>query len=250
MTSLGDYVVTTSGVMVWKTPEAHPLLKHTDTAHPEFLSKVAESFPKGKQKGLPKLCSENSEDACTWHYWSPLLHDEAKKTLMLTRLLREAFAGEVHSQVFEGVPSAKVRFWPKLNPPPSRPQREGASEPDVMITVGRQAVVLVEAKYRSPVSECTTYDAERDQVIRLLDVGSWYSKQQNCDRSYVIVLQYSEHQTNAEEVVGRYASRPESIRRALSYRRDLTMADCRQLSRSVAFVRWPDPFDMRKVLES
>ena len=119
-----------------------------------------------------------------------------------------------------------------------------------MITVGQQAVVLVEAKYGSDVSGRTTYDSERDQVIRLLDVGSWYAKQEKYDRSYVIVLQYGDHQTNAEEIVGRYLGKPEAIRQALSYRGDLTMADCRQLSRSVAFARWPDPLDMRTVLES
>ena len=250
MTSQSDYIVTASGVIVWKTPEVHPLLKHTDTSHPDFLGKADELFSKGKAKGLPRICSENSEDACTWHYWSPLLHDEQKKTLVLTRLLREALPKDVSSQIFEAVPSAEVQFWPKLNPPASRSQKEGPSEPDVMIILGRRAMVLVEAKYQSPVSESTKYDRERDQVIRLLDVGSWHARQKNCDRIYVIVLQYGDHQTNAEEIVNRYAGKPEAIRRALDYRCDLTMADFRQLSRSVAFVRWPDPLDMRKVLES
>ena len=70
--SVCNYVVTESGVVVWKTPEAHPLLKHTDTCHPDFLRKAEELFSKGKAKGLPRICSQNSEDACTWYYFSPL----------------------------------------------------------------------------------------------------------------------------------------------------------------------------------
>ena len=116
--------------------------------------------------------------------------------------------------------------------------------------------MLIEAKYKSGASEGTKYDVERDQLIRLLDVGSWYASPENPQNdsgghvpSYVIVLQYGDASINAEEVVSRYAGRPEAIQRALPYRTDLTTEDFRRLSRSVAFVRWPDPLDWRKVLE-
>ena len=69
---MGDFVVSESGVIVWKTPEAHPLLKDTGTCHPDFRRKAEELFSKGKVRGLPRICSQNSEDACTWHYFSPL----------------------------------------------------------------------------------------------------------------------------------------------------------------------------------
>ena len=145
--------------------------------------------------------------------------------------------------VIEAVQCAKLQFWPELPPPSSRPHKEGLSEPDVLIKVGQQAVVLVEAKYKSDVSESTTYDSERDQVIRLIDVGSWYARQKNLDRSYVIVLQYGDAETNAEEVVSRYAGKPDAIQRSLGYRSDLNADDYCQLSRSVAFVQWPDPMN-------
>ena len=137
----------------------------------------------------------------------------------------------------------RIRVLAKISTPPSRLIREGASEPDVLIKLKQHAIVLVEAKYRSDVSEKTTYDKTRDQVIRLLDVGSWYAKQGGYDSSCVIVLQYGDTQTNAEEIVSRYAGKPEAIQRALPYRADLTEADYQRLSRSVAFVRWPNPLD-------
>ena len=106
----------------------------------------------------------------------------------------------------------------------------------------------MEAKYRSDISERTTYDETRDQVIRLIDVGSWQSRQENLrdqdaghHNSYIIVLQYGDADINAQEVVDRYAGNPGTIEKALSYRSDLTAADYQRLGRSVAFVRWPDP---------
>ena len=242
---MGDYVISDSGVKVWKTPESHPLLKHTDTANPAFLDKLEEIYSRGKLRGLPRICSINSEDARTWYYFSPLLVDGQKMTLTLTDLLRQAFSETLSAKVLEAVRFADLEFWQKIAPPPSRLKyrREGRSEPDVLIKLMQRALVLVEAKHRSDVSERTTYDKIRDQVIRLLDVGSWYAKQNGFDSSYVIVLQYGDAQTNAEEIVSRYARKPEAIQRALPYRTDLTESDYQRLSRSVAFVRWPNPLD-------
>ena len=108
----------------------------------------------------------------------------------------------------------------------------------------------MEAKYRSDVSERTTHDETRDQIIRLIDIGSWYARQENLRdldtghyNSYVVVLQYGDAQINAEEVVDRYKGKPDAIEKALSYRSDLTATDYQRLSRSVAFVRWPDPLN-------
>ena len=106
----------------------------------------------------------------------------------------------------------------------------------------------MEAKYKSDVSERTTHDETRDQVIRLIDIGSWDAREENPWQqdtgnynSYVVVLQYGDSQTNAKEVVDRYAGKPEVVGRALFYRSDLMASDFSRLSRSVAFVRWPDP---------
>lgn len=249
---MDDYIFSDSGVKVWTTPDAHPLLRHTDTTHPSFLDKLAETYSRGKVRGLPRILSENSEDARTWHYFSPLLRDGAERTRVLEGLLTHSFPEAVSPHLLDAIPSAELILWQNLSPPPTRPQREGASEPDVLIRLGNQGLVLVEAKYRSDVSERTTYDETRDQVIRLIDIGSWYARQEGLqDRdtghynSFVVVLQYGDAQTNAEEVVDRYRGNPEAIERALHYRSDLTTADYRRLSRSVAFVRWPDPMDQQ-----
>ena len=238
---MDGYVLSDSGIKVWTTPYHHPLLKGTDTEHPAFRDKLAETYSKGKVKGLPRILSENSEDARTWYYFSPLLNDESRKTMVLTELIAQAFPEVVPSQVLKAAQAADLEFWPKIESPSCRPQREGPSEPDVVVRIGREALLLVEAKYQSDVSDRTTYDGQRDQVIRLIDVGSWHARQARYDRFYLIVLQYGDAQTNAERIVSRYAGKPETISQALPYRSDLTVADLRRLSRSVAFARWPNP---------
>ena len=236
-------IISDSGVKVWKTPKSHPLLKHTDTTHSAFLGKLQETYSRGKVKGLPKICSINSEDAQTWYHFNPLLSDGQKRARELTCLLRQSFPETLPDHALEAAPHAELDFWHEIAPPPSRLEfkREGPSEPDVLIKLPQFAVVLVEAKYRSDVCERTKHDKTRDQVIRLIDVGSWYTKQHRYESSFVIVLQYGNAQTNAEEIVSRYAGRPEAIQRALHYRDDLQESDYERLARSVAFVRWPDP---------
>jgi hypothetical protein len=66
-----NYVVSDSGVRVWKSPMVHPVLQHTNINHPDFLRKASETYAKGLVRGLPKICSENSEDARTWFQFSP-----------------------------------------------------------------------------------------------------------------------------------------------------------------------------------
>lgn len=240
---MDDYILSDSGVKVWKTPKSHPLLKHTDTTHPALLGKLQETYFRGKVKGLPKICSINSEDAQTWYHFSPLLSDSQKRARKLTDLLRQSFPETLPGHALEATTHAELSFWHGIAPPPSRLEfkRERPSEPDVLIKLPQLAIVLVEAKYRSDVCERTKHDETRDQVIRLIDVGSWHIKQHAYKSSFVIVLQYGNTPTNAEEIVSRYAGRPEAIRRALHYRDDLQESDYERLARSVAFARWPDP---------
>ncbi len=216
-------------------------MKQTDISHPALRSKLAETFPPSRAEGLPKILSENAEDARTWYYFSPLLSDATQRTRVLTQLLRKSFIEVVPPQVFKVIHTATIAFWPKLSPPPTRPVAEGDSEPDLVIRFGQSAVVFVEAKCKSNVSEITTYDPNRDQVIRLIDTGTWYARVHDIECICLLVLQYGDAQINAEKIVSRYAGQPEVIQKALPYRDDLTEADFSRLAGALAFVRWPDP---------
>ena len=239
---MSDYLLSDTGVKVWRSPDCHPLLGSTDVAHPAFRGKLSETYSRGKVRGLPRILSRNSEDALTWVSFSPLLANEGRRSEILGNLLRLAFSDEVSRIQGTFANAADLTFWPKLRPPPDRTIREGPSEPDIMIILGR-VLILVEAKYKSGVSTKTTYDNARDQVIRLVDVGSWHAGMNGLESAYVIVLQYGDAETNAEEIVGRYRGNSEAIRRALPYRSDLKESDFQRLACSISFVRWPDPWN-------
>ena len=227
---MADFVTSKTGVRVYKGPSAHPLLQRTDLQHPAFARK----------KRDPRICSENSEDACTWFQFSPLLKDKKRRGSVLAKLLKHAFPS-IPRALINRTSSAELHFWPALDPPPSRPQPEHPSYPDLLIKLGETALLLVEAKYKSAVDEKTKHDLHRDQIIRLIDVGSWQARQVGLTSCYVIALQYGNAPTNVEDMVNRYAGNPSAIRKALPYRTDLNKSDFKELSRSVAFVRWPDP---------
>lgn len=238
---MSEFVFSSSRFRVWRRPEDHPLLRQTDTAHPAFQGKLSDRFPPSIAEGLPKVLSESSEDARTWHYFSPLLNDEPQRTRILTQLIRQSFFGVVPPRAFKNIAAAEMEFWPKLPAPPSRPQREEDFEPDLLIKLGQSAVIFVEARCQSGISEFTNFDRKRDQVIRLFDVGSWYASQHGFDCICLLVLQYGDAQINARKIVNRYAGQPEAIQKALPYRQDLTEADFKRLAAALAFVRWPDP---------
>ncbi len=239
---MAEFILSDSGVKVYKSPQFHPLLKQTDLEHEDVLRKLRRDvYRRGIVKGMSYLNSENSEDACTWFHFSPWRRDKKKRRRELQSLLKEAFPG-IDKKVLNRAGDAEISFWPRLSSPPTRRIREGTSEPDFMVELGKEALVLVEAKYKSGISSKTAYDPRRDQIIRLIDVGSWHARGMGKDCFFLIALQYGNTRTNVEDMVNRYAGKPDAIKEALPYRTDLNKNDFDQLSRSVAFVRWPDPY--------
>ena len=241
---MAEFILSDSGGKVYTSPQFHPLLKQTDLEHDDVSRKLRRDvYRRGIVKGMSYLNSENSEDACTWFYFSSWLRDKKRRRRELQSLLKKAFPS-IDNKILNRSGDAEISFWPKLSPPPTRPWpiREGPSEPDLMVELGKEALVLVEAKYKSGISSKTTYDPRRDQIIRLIDVGSWHARSKGVGQIYVIALQYGVGHRNVEEFVRRYAGKPDAIKEALPYRTDLKKKDFENLSRSVAFVRCPDPY--------
>jgi hypothetical protein len=133
-----------------------------DRYHPELLK-----MTDWKRK---RLASENSEDALTWNvfrslaqidpaFWWPLLHNKAFPDVAPT--------SPPHS--------VTTRLWIRVPPPPGLSRElEGKSEIDIAIETDT-SVWFIEAKFKSDISTRTAKDDQRDQIIRNLDVGSWYA---------------------------------------------------------------------------
>ena len=114
--------------------------------------------------------SANSEDAVTWNVFRSLR--QIAPSCWLPLLWSKAFPSEA-------VPPdtlASVSLWPSIEPPLGLLAYgdEGASEIDVVIEAATW-VWFIEAKYGSDISLGTTTRPERDQVLRNIDVGSYYA---------------------------------------------------------------------------
>ncbi len=72
--------------------------------------------------------------------------------------------------------AASVKLWPSVEPPLGLLVHgdEGASEVDILIEAAIW-VWFIEAKYGSDISLGTTTRPDRDQVLRNIDVGSYYA---------------------------------------------------------------------------
>jgi hypothetical protein len=119
---------------------------------------------------IKHLRSVNSEDAITWNVFRSLRQIDPAVWLP-----------ELWSRAFTELPaptdlSCTVKLWETVAPPLGLlvDGDEGASEIDVMIESATW-VWFIEAKHRSDISTGTTTRPERDQVIRNLDVGSYYA---------------------------------------------------------------------------
>src|SRR5438093_5752315 len=127
-------------------------------------------FVRMRAAKLKHLRSENSEDAVTWNVFRSLRQiDPAIWLPVLTRLALDSEARLPSDSV-------SVSLWVPAAPPPGLLEEgdEHASEIDVVIE-GTAWAWFVEAKYRSDIATGTTTRPTRDQVLRNIDVGSYYA---------------------------------------------------------------------------
>jgi len=119
---------------------------------------------------LKHLCSENSEDAVTWNVFRSLR--QIDPGVWLPKLQNEANL-PCRALSSDGV---AVTVWRDVSPPPALLLEgdEGISEIDIVIEAPTW-VWFIEAKFRSDISDGTTTRPDRDQILRNLDVGSYYA---------------------------------------------------------------------------
>ena len=119
---------------------------------------------------LRHLRSENSEDAVTWNVFRSLR--QIDPAIWLPGLARRGLQGAESPSAVGTV----LSLWLSVSPPPAllAGGDEGNSEIDVAIE-SPSWVWFIEAKYRSDIETGTKTRPERDQVLRNIDVGSYYA---------------------------------------------------------------------------
>jgi hypothetical protein len=123
-----------------------------------------------RARKLKHLRSANSEDAVTWNVFRSL-----------RQITPEAWLPSLWQRAFQSTPcppdhKTMIRLWHSVAPPPGLliGGDEGISEIDVVIEAATW-VWFIEAKYTSDISLRTTTRPDRDQVLRNIDVGSYYA---------------------------------------------------------------------------
>ena len=122
---------------------------------------------------LRHLRSVHSEDAVTWNVFRSLR--QIAPVAWLPSLWSRAFDLRVPEDL-----NAAVTLWKSVAPPLGLLANgdEGLSEVDVVIEAASW-VWFIEAKYRGDISTGTTTRATRDQVLRNIDVGTYYAGVRN-----------------------------------------------------------------------
>lgn len=230
MQDSSKFILSKTGVKVYVRPEYHPALKGTDLLHPDFRRKAGELFGGTSRRdviGLPRICSENSEDAQTWHYFSPLLSTtNKKKAAWLKNFLTESLGHPLDENLNGMLSVAELMFWrgkkekPFYSPPPTLSARcpEGKTEVDLTISL-EKAVVFVETKYKSEVAESTTHCRERDQIIRNIDVGTYYAWNKGLDFYFILVA--SPGCRKSMDLLQYYRGNPQAIAARMKHRTDV-----------------------------
>jgi hypothetical protein len=219
--------ISKSGVRVYLKPEFHPILKETDLSHTDVVRKAKELFGKryGAVSGLPRICSKNSEDAMTWGHFSPLLSTSPEdKKNWLEAFLQESLGHELNPNLVKTLPTAELLFWrgkkaePMYCPPCNLGYPETNTEVDLTILT-EKAVIFVEAKYKSEVSIRTTHCQNRDQIIRNIDVGTYYAWKKGQDFYFILVT--SPDCKKSEKLFQLYQNNPQNIAERLPHRTDI-----------------------------
>lgn len=158
---------------------------------------------------LKQMKSENSEDALTWNVFRSLQQINPKN--WYPYFVSEGLNEMKESCYFEKLPEyievpnmLKIKLWQSIDPPPTMRQYqkdEGATEVDIIIE-SEEFVWFIEAKYKSDISLRTVNNENRNQILRNIDVGTWYAGVRNFYFSLLILDE--EHSPNGAELIKQY----------------------------------------------
>lgn len=141
----------------------------TDYRDNLIVDRYAPVFARMRASKLKHLHSVNSEDAVTHNVFCSLRHIDPAVWMPI---LSEAALGEK----LPARAPVTVELWPSIPPPHALVLTgdEGDSEVDVVIQ-SPDWVWFIEAKLNSDISTGTTTRPRRDQLLRNIDVGSYFA---------------------------------------------------------------------------
>ncbi|SRR6266446_6700680 len=192
-----------------------------------IIDRYDPEFIRMRGSKLRWMSSENSEDAVTWNVFRSLRQVDPQ--LWFPRLFEGAFP----KHQVEDARVVTIDLWKRLSPPVSLRLmvEEGQSEIDVIIET-ESLVWFLEAKYKSDISKRTKHGPDREQIIRNIDVGSWFAGRRKFYFSLLILDEF--HTPVGKSLIESYTQSPDSIIARLSHREDKIGNLC-----GVGLLTWP-----------
>jgi len=227
-----DYVLSDTGVRVFPDFRNNLIIDRDDPAVTAQGNNF--KYTRGIVWGLSKMGSENSEDAMTWNTFRTL------KKIHPSLWFPVLFPGiELKDREYNEL---EIHFWKEIPPPPKRPVREGNTQADLILETS-ETVIFIEVKYRSEISLSTTYDPERDQIIRNVDVGSYVAKEKGKNFYFLLLLPSSND--ISIQTLARYRNNSSLIKEKIGYYRD-DIKDFNSLAKHMSSLYWEDILKLLK----
>lgn len=177
-----------------------------------IIDRYDTAFVGMRSSKLKHMRSQNSEDVVSWNVFRTLR--QIDPTLWVVPLMNTAFGQSPSSDLR----CTTVELWRNAPPPPALLQSgdEGISEIDILIE-NPHWVLFIEAKLTSDISLGTTTRPERDQILRNLDVGSFYAGVR--DFYFALLVQDLELSPQGASRLAEYTDR-QVLRAKLPHRQD------------------------------
>ncbi len=184
-----------------------------------------------RSKKRLQMRSENSEDAVTWNVFRTLR--QINPNHWLPELAKIGLKGKNQLSTED----LAVFIWKDVEPPTSLLSEgdEGISEIDVVIETPTW-VWFIEAKYRSDISPGTTTRPLRDQVLRNIDVGSYYAGVR--DFHFSLLINSRGSSKKGVNAINKYADKT-ILRDSLPHRKDGL-----KNIRDITLITWKDLYDV------
>lgn len=186
-------------------------------------------YRKGLVHGLSYLGSENSEDAITWNVFRTLMKSPVSKWF-------SHIFPMINNMTVQEYENTDFFFWKEFPPPSARSVKEGKTQVDFSIETPEK-LMFVEVKYKSDISPATRYDAERDQIIRNIDTGTWAACEKGKDFYFILLI--SRDCNLSADKFNLYKKKPERMEEKIGFYRD-DIKDYSSVAGHMHLLYWED----------